>query len=344
MSDSTQWAVKYRPQTIEEFVGQPAAVAVIKGWAKTGKIPGCVGVFGPSGVGKTTLARLAAGLFSGGNSDPKKNPDIEDVPPAERGVGEVRELIQRSQFNPRGGKRRCIIINEAHVYTVDAQKTLLSAVEEPAPKTTWLLCTDQPERLLRQLAMRVQPVTLGTVPDKDIKELLGWVLDCEKANFGKAEDAILNQIVEASYGVPRQAVQILDLVNTAIVGGGKPSDALKMAVRTASATDAFDASIKFITALLGDDQKAAVSALNETGACDGMLHLSIRMLSAVIYVANGGKPKDGLGWAAIKAIGVKPELNRVLALQAKMCGALDMLTRSNFQVPAEAILLSMVKK
>jgi DNA polymerase III subunit gamma/tau len=344
MSDHNQWSVKYRPQTIDEFVGQPAAIAFIKGLDKSKKIPGCIGFFGPSGCGKTTLARLVAALFSGGSSDPRKNPDIADIPPAERSVADVRELIEKSKFSPRGGKRRCIIVNEAHVYTADAAKALLAAIEEPPPKTTWMLCTDQPERLPRQMANRMIPITLGLVSDAAMTDLLRWVLQCEKRDLGKAQDAIIKRIVDASYGVPRQSVQLLDMVNTAMLGGGKPSEAIDMAIRNSSVTESFDAAIKFIQAMLRDDSRGAVQALNESGNCEGMLHLMIRMLNGLAYSANGGRPKDGLGWAVVKNIERQKDVNKVLQLQAKMCLATDVLMRSNYQVPAESLLLAMVKK
>jgi DNA polymerase III gamma/tau subunit len=346
MADATQWSDKYRPKIIEEFCGQPAAIAVIKGWTKANKIPSAIGFFGPSGCGKTTLARLSAALFTGGSSNPRKNSDIHDVPPNERSIAEVRDLIQLSRHSPRGGKRRCIILNEGHNYLADAQKALLAAIEEPYPKTTWMICTDQPERLIPQLAMRVQPITLGVVPDTDITELLEWILKSERRNFGNNQTAIIKRVVEASYGVPRQAVQLLDLVNSALMGGGSASEAIKMAVKSASVSDAFDSSLKFIRAMLQNNTSDAVRALNLAGNCDGMLHLMLKMLNAMAYVANGGKPKpgDGLGWAVVKALGNPQDLDRVLALQVRMCMAMDVLTRSNYQVPAESLLLAMARK
>ena len=72
---SDQWSVSYRPQTLEEFVGQRAAVAYLKGLEKSKRIPGCLLISGASGLGKTTYARLAACRFSGWKGHPDKNPD-----------------------------------------------------------------------------------------------------------------------------------------------------------------------------------------------------------------------------------------------------------------------------
>lgn len=340
---TSQWAVKDRPRKLNDFVGQPAAVAFLRGLIKKNEIPGCMLISGQSGSGKTTFARLAAALFTGGPPDPEKNPDIREAHAnVESGKDDVRELIEFSRYLPSKGKRRCIIVDEAHLYSSQASGALLKATEEPPPKTTWILCTDQPHKLPRQLAMRGQSVALGPVSDEDLTELLLSLLERHECDLGKAQDAIIKRIVEASYGVPRQAVALLYSVSTTVAGGGKPSEALKMAIRTNSVTESFDASIQFIKAVLSNNTVEAIKVLNGAGSCDGMIELIIRMLTAVVYSANGGKPKDGLGWAAVRAIG-RVNLGKALDLQKRVIAAMSIRVSSNYQVPSESLLLALAK-
>jgi len=303
---------------------------------------GCIFITGNSG--KTSLARIIASMMSGGSNDPKTNPDIIEVAAnVERGIEDVRSIIIKSRYNPRNGKRRIMIIDEAHAYTGPAASALLKETEEPAPRTTWILCSDQASKLPRQLLNRAQSISLNIVEDKDLIKLLKWVMKNERISFGINEEAILKRLAEAAYGVPRQAIQLLESVSTTIRGGGKASEAIRMAICSNSVTETFDASIKLIKAILNGNQKEAVSVINSSGTCDGMLELIIRMLPACSFVANGGRPKDGLGYAATKAIG-RFNLDDILALQTRVIAALDLRVRSNYQITSEALLLSLTRK
>ena len=340
----TQWSVTYRPETLDEVVGQPAAVSYIKGMIKNKQTPGCILISGQSGCGKTSLARIIASLMSGSSNEPKTNPDIIEVAAnVDSGKDDVRELIIKSRYNPRGGKRRVIIVDEAHSYSGPAASALLKETEEPAPKSTWILCSDKPEKLPRQLLNRAQSIALSSVEDKDLITLLKWVLENEKRSFGTNEDVIIKKLAEAAYGVPRQAIQLLESVATTLQGGGRASEAIKMAIRSNSVTETFDASIQLIIALLNNNQREAIKIINNSGTCDGIIEVIIRMLPACIFIANGGKPKDGIGWAATKAIG-KCNLDDALALQTRVIAALDLRIRSNYAVTSESLLLSLARK
>ena len=338
-----QWSVKYRPRTLDELRGQPAAVAYMKGVLRNKGAPSCVLITGPSGVGKTSIGRLFGALLSKWKGDPNENPDLKELSAnIDRGIDDVRAAVVYSRYSPKGGVRRVMLVDEVHGYAGPAASALLKAVEDNYPRTTWILCTDQPYKLPRSMLNRGQTIALSEVPESDLVDLMEWILESEETNLGKKQPAILKRIAQLAYGIPRQAVQALETVHTTLQGGGSPSEALKMAATSAPAVASFDASVQFIKALAAGNTKEAVLAIATSDSCDGIIELSSKMVSALACVAAGGKPRDGFGWAATKAIG-RIELQQALHLQAKFVAALDVRFRSNFAVPSEALLLTMAR-
>jgi hypothetical protein len=188
--------------------------------------------------------------------------------------------------------------------------------------------------------MRAQSITLGPVADADLTKLLIGILDREKQDLGSKEDAIIKKIVEAAYGIPRQAVQILDSVATTMAGGGQPSEALQMALKNNSINDTMATAIDFIKAYANGKPEEILRVLRATGTADGVLEVLAKILPALAYNAIGEKPKDGIGWVAIKGTGKIP-LAKVLDLQKRVVAALDIRVRSNYQVSSELLLTSL---
>ena len=347
MSKSEQWSVKYRPQTIDEFVGNSGAIAYIKGLEKSKRTPGCVLVAGESGTGKTSFARNAACLFSGWEGHPDDNPDIIELSCNEDSSKEdVKKAIEQSRYSPRGGKRRCMIADEAHAYTGQAASALLKACEEPPAKTTWFLCTDKPEKLPRQLAMRAQQVSLTAVDEADMTKLLKWILSEEKIKLGTKQEAILKRIVDASFGIPRQGIQLLESVATCIIGGASPSEALKMAIKSGSSTESLETSLLLIQYFVEGSTNKAIAAINTCNS-EGVTELMLRVLSSLIFKANGNNPRDGLGWVAVKGYQgscSREQLPNLLTLQSRLISSVQARIASNYAISTESLLLNLVKK
>lgn len=179
----------------DDLVGQGPVVEQLRTAAKAGAdaLSGAGGAgmthawlfTGPPGSGRSTAARaFAAGLLcpdqgcghcaschqvlSGTHAD------VEVVRPAglSYGVKETRELVLRAASSPTAGRYRIVLFEDADRSTEQAANALLKAIEEPSPRTVWLLCAPSPDDLLVTIRSRCRLVTLRTPPASAVAQVL----------------------------------------------------------------------------------------------------------------------------------------------------------------------------
>ncbi|MGH4033184.1 DNA polymerase III subunit delta' [Actinomycetota bacterium Odt1-20B] len=88
------------------------------------------------------------------------------------GVKETRDLVRRAQLSPAGGRWQVIVLEDADRLTEGAGNVLLKAVEEPAPRTVWLLCAPSIEDVLPTIRSRCRHLTLRTPPVDAVADVL----------------------------------------------------------------------------------------------------------------------------------------------------------------------------
>jgi DNA polymerase-3 subunit delta' len=88
------------------------------------------------------------------------------------GVKETREQVRRAQMSPAGGRWQVIVLEDADRLTEGAGNVLLKAVEEPAPRTVWLLCAPSTEDVLPTIRSRCRHLSLRTPPVDAVADLL----------------------------------------------------------------------------------------------------------------------------------------------------------------------------
>ncbi|MFB7446950.1 DNA polymerase III subunit delta' [Streptomyces sp. NPDC056194] len=88
------------------------------------------------------------------------------------GVKETRDLVRRAQLSPAGGRWQVIVLEDADRLTEGAGNVLLKAVEEPAPRTVWMLCAPSLEDVLPTIRSRCRHLTLSTPPVEAVADVL----------------------------------------------------------------------------------------------------------------------------------------------------------------------------
>lgn len=264
---------KYRPKIFKRVIGQEAAVKTMQGFVK--KPPNAIFLHGPSGTGKTTLARVYALAvncetqlgcgkcascltFKGGN-----HPDITEINAAEAsGIDAMRSLIASAKYKPRF-KRRIIIIDEAHQCSSAAMECLLKELEEPAINTTYILCTTEKQKFKLTTLNRCKKIAIEPVNDEALKSNLKRIAKLEDVAVSNAD---LDEIVVNSNGCVRESLALLE----SFIAGGSIS-ALDMDTQNelkAVAKDVFKAIINrdpilLAKSVLSMPKGSAVSLLNQ---------------------------------------------------------------------------------
>jgi len=140
-------------------------------------------ITGPPGSGRSNLAYAFAGaLLARGDDDEatarqvaaRSHPDLA-VLSTERiiiTIDEVRSLVAASQFSPSVGRYRVVVIEDADRMTERTSNLLLKALEEPPPRTVWILCAPSEADLIPTIRSRVRSVRLRVPSADDVAALL----------------------------------------------------------------------------------------------------------------------------------------------------------------------------
>lgn len=202
MSGSTL-LTKYRPSSLEQLVGHEAVVASLRRRLDSDTKPHCFLFSGPSGIGKTTTARIIGDMLEA---------DVNEVDAASNsGVDAMRTLAEFSMYmSMSGAGRRLLIIDECHRLSVNAWDALLKLMEEPPDHLFIALCTTAPEKVPETVQTRCYKVPLKPLPPADIEALLLAVAEMEG---WEVHPDILGLAVQAATGQPRKGLSILEQIH-----------------------------------------------------------------------------------------------------------------------------------
>lgn len=290
-------ALKYRPNTLADLLGQKQTVDRIKGILKTQNIPNAILLAGPSGCGKTTTARILARTINcekltgcgkcksciAMDAGPDKHPDYKETNAAnERGIDDIRAMIQKAKMMPQIGNFRIFLIDEAQQLTPQAAQALLKPLEEPSARTLWLIGSMEPERLLEAIRNRCQTFNLQLLGKDDLTAHLKSVSELEEHEF---DDEIYDLIADLSGGHARAALQGLESVIQYVDGLDKPpkdlTAAIKQNVIEAALIESDDhVAVKVIRYMLEGNMKGVAMALLD---CQNHIGLAAKMLIQVNY-------------------------------------------------------------
>jgi DNA polymerase-3 subunit gamma/tau len=196
---------KYRPTSIEEMLGNRDTLEILKEVLSGNKeIPQAFLLHGPTGCGKTTLARIIA------NELGVKGSDFREVDSADfRGIDTVRDIRRQSNFVALESSCKVWLLDECHKLSNDAQNALLKGLEDPPKHVYYILATTDPQKLISTIKGRCSQYELKPLTDNTMFKLIRKVVRGEEENLDKD---VYDQIIMDSQGLPRNALQILEQV------------------------------------------------------------------------------------------------------------------------------------
>jgi DNA polymerase-3 subunit gamma/tau len=217
-------ALKYRPQSFDEVIGQDVMVQIIKNAIKLDRIPNAYLLTGIRGVGKTTTARIIAKAINCKDFEKgmtkcegfchceaitnSNHIDVLEMDAASKtGIDDIRELIDSAKYYPTSAKYKVFIIDEVHMLSKQAFNGLLKTLEEPPPHLKFILATTEVKKIPLTIISRCQRFDLRRIKLEEMISFLKKIAEKEKA---KINEKALMLIAKASEGSVRDALSILD--------------------------------------------------------------------------------------------------------------------------------------
>jgi DNA polymerase III subunit gamma/tau len=218
-------ARKWRPQSFEDIAGQAHITRTLQNAIRTNRIAHAYLFTGVRGVGKTTAARILAKALNC-EKGPTATPcnqcsvcaeitsgncfDVLEIDGASnRGIDEVRQIIENVRYQPAKCRFKIYIIDEVHQVTKDAFNALLKTLEEPPPSVKFILATTEPHRLPETILSRCQRYDFRRIALREIVERLGEIAKSE--GLAITEGALVLLAREAD-GSMRDAQSLLEQV------------------------------------------------------------------------------------------------------------------------------------
>ncbi len=216
-------ALKYRPSTFDKLIGQEAVVQTLSLALSGERLSHAYLFSGLRGSGKTSTARIFAKALvceKGPTATPcescihclsaneNRHIDIIEMDAASnRGIDDIRELIESTKYKPNMARFKIFIIDEVHMLTTQAFNALLKTLEEPPSYVKFILATTDPLKLPATILSRTQHFRFKQIKNSDVVNHLCHILHLENIEY---EKEALEMLARAGNGSLRDTLTLLD--------------------------------------------------------------------------------------------------------------------------------------
>ena len=195
-------AVKYRPDTFENIVGQESVLKILNRQLELNDIKNVYLFSGASGCGKTTIARAFANAINKNVGNP-----IEIDAASNNGVDNIRDIIKSAKERSIDSKYKIYIVDECHMLTTQSWNALLKLIEEPPTYTIFMFATTDAQKIPATIMNRVMILNLTRISSEKIRDRLLYI--CKQEKFTNYEDAC-DYISRISNNQMRDAIATLE--------------------------------------------------------------------------------------------------------------------------------------
>ena len=194
------WVEKYRPQTLEEYVGNETIKNKIADYLNQGSIQNLL-LHGVAGTGKTTLAKLISTNL---------NCDLLYINASdERGIDTIREKIIPFASSLGFGDVKIVILDEADYITPQAQATLRNTMESFSANTRFILTCNYLERIISPLQSRCQTLEIKPPSKREVGIRCVDICEEEKVKWESDDITVLKTIINAHYPDIRKIINTI---------------------------------------------------------------------------------------------------------------------------------------
>ncbi|WP_120834437.1 DNA polymerase III subunit gamma/tau [Helicobacter pylori] len=216
-------ALKYRPKHFSELVGQESVAKTLSLALDNQRLANAYLFSGLRGSGKTSSSRIFARALMC-ETGPKAVPcdtciqcqsalnnhhiDIIEMDGASnRGIDDVRNLIEQTRYKPSFGRYKIFIIDEVHMFTTEAFNALLKTLEEPPSHVKFLLATTDALKLPATILSRTQHFRFKKIPENSVISHLKTILEKEQVSY---EASALEKLAHSGQGSLRDTLTLLE--------------------------------------------------------------------------------------------------------------------------------------
>lgn len=196
------WSLKYRPQRLDDLIGQDVNVEILRDLVANDKLFSAMIFYGTSGCGKTTTARILVNEL---------NAEVIELDAASNnGVDDARNIKEMASRLALTGQRKIFIIDEAHMLSRSAWNALLKVIEEPNSKTHFIFATTEYRAIPTTIRGRSHMFKFYAIDHEVLKDYAGMILQKEGVTL---PEGVADLIIKESKGQVRDMLKLLQVAS-----------------------------------------------------------------------------------------------------------------------------------